>query len=719
MKLMNCAGNLGVSEVENEFWMVAYTGKEMLLDGWDTPVVFDVEQLNFLKASTPILFSHDKTKILGTSTEQKILKAGETVEVKNRKIEGPAVLIRWKPTNSEELTDSVKENLQNGFPYECSLGVRPEKILEIESGESVHINGALFTGPLIVPSPGIIAESSICIFGACTGTSSFKAAKAENREGKEMSETKLPQESKPADGMNAVEKTNFPELESFKKKMEAEQTEALRVSMINTAAGMMTAEHAQIQLDEAKFDTAEAAAKFAVKMGVSADDFQAACRKAVLDKPAGPAIHMTDKTITSDVMECALMNQIRRTVPIPDGKKPSVDQKYKMYGMDAWYSEKVREAADRPELRDLTIHGLLDQIYFSCHGHHYQGNRKSNAFFAEMKETLDTLKIRRAMNATGSGPVNLSYLWREAAQKTVIASFNELPTTWQEWVQITATQDFRPQPKVWFGGDSRLAPLGNDGTIELGTFSDETILVRSDTFAKAYKASRQAMFNDDLGGIVEYWNAIGELVPGTIDEVSNGSLLNNFSVYFNAQKGNLITGADSALSLTSIETAANIFANKVDKYGHSMYVVPNTILCGQPLERTARSIYADANPIISYLTGSGSEIRMNEVKNDFVGRYKPVISGYLSNTNLRQNVFKEYKGKAFPNQSSTLWFMAAIGGARAPFYLACVGGSPIPHIETFEDDPLTLGTGIKVYSDFNFNAGDTSLMIACTGAAAD
>lgn len=729
-KLMQCAGNISPQE-NGEFWMIAYTGRKMNLAGWDFPVVFDLKDIAFQKDSTPILFSHDRRMILGVSTEQYILQTEEVLELHGKTFVGPAVIMRWKPTNSETQTVSILENIRNGFPYEYSLGVKPETVLMIPEGEKFEANGTVFEGPLLVPSPGKILEVSICVFGACAGTQSFKAAQADDQGGFGMTKNvKTPPGNDPADTMNAsqmntpapgenaprtMNAANIPDLENWKKTMEAEQQETLRVSMIRTAAGMMTAGYSPIELDGAKFENAEAAARFAVKTNVSADEFQAACRKAVLDRPVGPAIHIQDKTITSEVMECALMNQVRKSVNIPEEKTPTVDKKYRHYGMEAWYSPKVREAADRPELRDLTLHGILDQIYFECHGHHYQGNRKSNAFFAEMRETIDTMKIRRAMNAAGSGPINLSYLWKEAAQKTVIASFNELPTTWQDWVQITATPDFRPQAKVWFGGDNRLAPLGSDGTIEIGTMFDESLMVRSDTFAKAYKASRQALYNDDLGAIVEYWNGIGELVPATIDEVAYGSLLNNFDKFFTAEKGNLLTGENSALSLESIEHAANLFENMVDRNGQSIYVVPDMILTGQPLRKTATQIYSESNPIISYLIGSGEEIRMHEVKNDFVGRYRPVISGYLSNTNLRQNVYKELKGKPFPNQSSTLWFMACSKASRAPFYLACVGGSPTPHIETFDDDPLTLGTGIKIYSDFNFNAGDTSLMIACTG----
>ena len=122
-KLMQCAGKISPQE-NGEFWMVAYTGRKMDLTGWDAPVVFDLKDIVFYKDSTPILFSHDRSMILGVSTEQYILQAEEVLKVQDKTFVGPAVVMRWKPTNSETQTVSILENIKNGFPYECSLGGR-------------------------------------------------------------------------------------------------------------------------------------------------------------------------------------------------------------------------------------------------------------------------------------------------------------------------------------------------------------------------------------------------------------------------------------------------------------------------------------------------------------------------------------------------------------------------------------------------------------------
>lgn len=724
--------------------MVANTGRKMDLFAWEKPVVFDMNGVSFLKDKTPIFYRHDDESIIGVSTEQLVLQAGESKVLKEGKtIYGPAILVKWKFTNNSELAREIRENLNNGLEYEVSVGARPEVIHELEAGELEVINGFEFTGPLIIADKIKVQESSICVFGACGGTTNFEAEFSADR-GSDMkkfeaflAENGFEAESlkdnqkeilrKQFDAMNVKEvKSDIPDPESFtneldtlKSEMKAEMQESLRVSKIQMLAEMMPANHGPIRIDGASFDEADTAALFAIKSNMNADAFELACKNARLERPAGPAIHRKDNELTSEILECALVKRYQNNFKIPTEARVC-ETNGERYGLEAWYSEKTLEASDRPGLKDISLHGLMNAVYRQAYGMNYEGERRSYNFVNAVAEAREHVRVHRIMNASGPSPIHLGSIWENTAKKMMLASYASVPTTWQNWVKVIEVPDFRSYDIYRLGLDKTLSPLGNNGVIEHGTATAEQLSVKSDTYAKMYSATRQAIFNDDLGAILTMWASLGLTVPATIEELAYLVLLRDLRTNFTAEKGNFLQGAEYALSLQSMDTVQKAFEMRVDEFGKPILATQDRILTGIQLSDLARDLYIEKNPVVPYSIGGNDVIQVAGPNNPHWNKLFPIKSGYLDNTSIKQSIFRTTSGTAMPNQNAALWFTSTDPNnpVGAAFYLPCIGGSPIPHIETFDEDPNLLGISIRVYSDFNVVPGDTRLMTAVLGVDA-
>jgi len=154
-------------EEKNKVQLTLYDGSIVKHWYWGN-LAFDLSTMKMAKKGrNPILFSHDVNQRLAYSTkatfDQKFVLEGMFLE-------------------SSEKAQEVKKEMVEGFPFEASLSFDPDKskIEHIREGESTEVNGHTLKGPGTVISNAVIAEGSICVFGALKNTVS-DAFEIENR----------------------------------------------------------------------------------------------------------------------------------------------------------------------------------------------------------------------------------------------------------------------------------------------------------------------------------------------------------------------------------------------------------------------------------------------------------------------------------------------------------------------------------------------------------
>jgi len=134
----------------NTFSIVGYSGGIIPEHYWWGNLAFDLAGLKFAKKRTPILDSHATDRRVGFATKQDV---AETVTVEGTFLDN-------------DVAQSLRADMQQGFPMEASLYVPPKVVEYVKEGASVQVNGHTLKGPGAVFRQATIKEVSLCVFGA-------------------------------------------------------------------------------------------------------------------------------------------------------------------------------------------------------------------------------------------------------------------------------------------------------------------------------------------------------------------------------------------------------------------------------------------------------------------------------------------------------------------------------------------------------------------------
>lgn len=729
--MMNCLGE--TTQTGEKYFMVANTGTPMRLMFYDLPVIIDLAGAEFASEVLPVIYSHYPDEPLGATQWRRVLAAGETHVVKEQTVKGPAIIAEWKFTNTQEMAAGIKENLDNGFPFQVSVGALPLEMEDVQPGATVDVNGQTFQGPLKVARRSLIKELSVVVFGADRFTSTIKAQEkkgvtnmGKNTQNTNASDTQTQtQTTPPAPPMEAHElltppkdqTQNLPDMQAMQEQMRVLSIETIANSI--AAAGTV----GEIEFENGVFfRSIEAAEKYAKSNpSVTADAFKKAMLEASRKRPVGPVapgIHSTDHEITSAAMECAIIRSVAADANIPLTAKETKDGRDK-YGLEAWYDKKTLEASERPALRNPSLGMIYATLIKQVYGFNEFANTRNEEFWVRASDAYNQARLGHysTMQAAAGSPISLDVVWLNVARKILLASSQGIPTTYQNWCKIINVQDFKPTTLYTVDIDGTLAPIGNNGVMEHGRMGDSTFTVQTRTFGKIYGITRVERINDDINAYLSKFVTIGQTVPKTVEQLAYYVLLKGVNTYFTAGKGNLITGASSAFSMDAVKAVCEKYRDRVGFDKQPIAATPDRVIVGTQLDEIATKLYTYENPVMAYQTGNNNEIRYATMQNEVKGRLRPIVSPYLSNTAIKQTIFKE-ESKTFPHQSQTQYFVNCDPNSSegSAFYIPCLHGNINPHVEAYDFGAGMLGTGVQVYADFNVVPGKTELMTMVTGA---
>lgn len=719
--MIECVGAVQTGN-DDKYYMVANTGSPMRVQSYSSRVIIDMAGVQFAGEKLPVIGYHDAWYQLGVTTRQKVLMAGESEIVKETTVNGPAIVADWRFTNTQEFTAGIKENLDNGFPYQVSVGAQPIEIEKVGNDGTAIVNGREVTGPVLIIRASLIKELSVVVFGADRHTSTVKA----QERGFIMSDIVNSVPENPIEGTaQPTQNPHVPESTPTQNPglCAREIEEQTRILGIGTIAKTVAAQGVvgEIELEGGViFRSIDAAEKYAKANDVSVDAFQKAMIEASRRRPVGPVapgIHARDAEISSEVLECAILKSVAREAHIPLTATTTQDGTEK-YGLEAWYDEKTLNAADAPSLRNPSLGMVYATLIKQVFGYSEYPSVKSDYFWEKANKAYVQAQFGGMIHAAGPSPFSLDSVWLNVARKILLATSQSVPTTYQQWAKVINVQDFKPTTLITVDLDGTLSPVGNDGVLEHGRMADSQFTVQTETFGKIYGITRKERLNDDMNLYLSRFITIGLTVPKTVEQLAYYTLLKGLTEFFTAKKGNLVTGADSAFSQDALQKVIALYDNKVGFDKQPIVATPDRVLVGTSLKLLAERLYKKENPILAYNTGASNEVRYNMMDNEVQGMLRPITSAYINNTSIKQTIYKSEK-ETFPGQSATQYFVSPDPNSPegAAFYVPCLHGNINPHVESFEFQPGMLGTGVQVYADFNVVPGKTELMTRVTGAA--
>lgn len=669
---------------------IAYTGGAMKANYYQ-PVVIDLAGLTAASDVIPFLYQHEPTQIVGHGTaeigKQSIRVSGEVSGV----------------------GDAAKEVVAlagNGFRWQMSVGVMPDKTEQIDAGASAIVNGRTVSGPAIVVRGGQLREVSFVAIGADGRTVGRVAATLSK--GKNMGFNEwLKANGWDAAALTAEQTAILQAAYDAQQAQHSQQTPAAPVvaaaapapaapatpdvdAIVNAAVSRALA----IQQDRA--DAAAVLASFenrieatqlaqirasASASGWNRDRVELECRRAA--RPEAPAIHVQASGIDATALEVSLL------------RAHGTPAKY----IEQTYRPEVLAAADGPQYRRMSLHKLLGMIA-AAGGVHCHAGDKEGLVEAAFRAHQQLLKF------DAFSTVNLAGILGNTANKAMLASYLAVGATWNRIAAVRTHSDFKVNTLYRVDADGAFKKVGASGELKLSSFSETSYTKQLSTYGTIISLTRRDMVNDDMGAFLQIAQQIGRMAAIRIEEAVYVLLLSgiNSTSMFHANNGNYLTGA-GALSITSLASLAQKFNDQVDSQGKPVLIQPRVLLVGSGIKVTAENLFRETTVV-----GSTTADKLAPARNPHAGLYEPVSSPYVNNTRI-----KDQDGVALSGQTSTGFGLFADPAERAALGVAFLNGAQSPTIQSSDVDFAQLGMQFRGFIDFGVGFEDPTAASWSTG----
>lgn len=533
----------------------AYNGGIMSVGYWG-PVVIDLSGLT-ASDSVPILYSHNTynvNDILGQT--DRVVNDGKTVSMSGTVMAG------------SDTAENVKTLAGNGFKFQASVGIKPQKYSFVEKGATADANGKTHKGPFTFIEASTLNEVSVVPMGA-DGSTSAKIA-AEQEKALAASKEKEVTMSDTIKGKPVVASTE-PTAESIRAAAVAEQG---RIAEVNKVAK----DHPEIAAKAIADEWTPEATELAVVKA------QLAAETKRNERPDAPNISgFRGKEVNSNILAAA--------VSLRAGLKDA---------------DKSFDGDTCQKAEDLKIHSFTDLVRAGLAA-------SGKQLDATRHETRDFLQAAFSTR-------DISNVLSNVANKFVNEGFGMVEQTWREVASVRPVVDFKANTGVRLVMTDLLKQLSNGGEIAHGSLSDEARTVQADTKALMIGVSRKDIINDDLGVLSDIPRKLGYASARTFNVDFWAALEAAVAANFTAGNKNTTTGA---LTLTTLATAEALYLALTDPDGNPLGTMASTLLCGTGSYTAAREIYA------STVVTDGSTSKKPS-KNIYENMFKPAFSRYLS-----------------------------------------------------------------------------------------
>jgi phage major head subunit gpT-like protein len=218
------------------------------------------------------------------------------------------------------------------------------------------------------------------------------------------------------------------------------------------------------------------------------------------------------------------------------------------------------------------------------------------------------------------------------------------------------------------------------GEIKHGTLSEQAYHNKADTHALMLGITRQDIINDDLGAITAVPRMLGRGSGLKLNDVFWATFLDH-AAFFTAGNKNLLTGADTALTIDGLTKAETAFLDQVGPDEKPLGVMAGFILAPTGLGVKADTIFK--SPEVRDTSASTKY----PVSNPHQGKYQAKVSAYLKNP-------------TYDGASDKAWYLLADPRDLAVIEVAFLNGQESPTIDTSDADFNTLGIQMRGYHDW-------------------
>jgi hypothetical protein len=629
------------------FEAVIYTGGQLEIANWDSPVVIDLAGLgrgNVLVAN----LDHDPKKRVGN------------FDVEN---DGRTLRARGVASAATPARDEVVNSARAGYIWQASVEVQPDKVQSVPDGDEVQVNGQSLTGPLYITRRGTLKGFAFVSHGADDNTHVSIAARRRQKMGDFQAWAKecgLDTSLMTAAEMAKLRANYHGRTEPI------DEDHAAVAPMIHASADPVQAEQHRLR------------------------QIEAACKGTWHDDAAGRVNELRAQAVGGNLSVDELLSQLREIRmqetlkqfgdPPPrwrgrhDADAQLIEAAFALTGglssVEKLYAPEILDAADKMR-NSVSLQPLI--LSEACrHG-----------YSARPGERITQGNIR-AVLAAAFTPIHASTGWTTTSLTNTLSNVSNkfLRDGWmavdQTALRIAAVrpvQNFKEIKTVSLLGGSLFEQLGKGGEIPHGELGEETYTNKADTYGLMFAITREDIINDDLDALTAVPRRLGRSGMLKLNDLVWRIFLNNGS-FFTSGRGNLIT---DDLDMDGLAVAETAFINQTDPDGNPLGIMP-AILLVPPTKRATALQLMNSQLVV---TGTGGAMPNANV---WQGRFRVESSPYMENA-------------GYTGFSSEAWYLLADPAQMPVIEIAALNGRVEPTVETAEASFNVLGIQMRGWSD--------------------
>ncbi len=513
------ADNGGKTRVRR-FEAIAYNGGPMKLKGWTNPLVVDLTGVSGTDKARPIFLNHDENKIVGHADDITVDTAG--------------IVASGAISGANEHARQVLEAHDAGFPWQASIGARPDKVEMLDRGQSATVNGRRVEGPMNIARKTTLGEISFVPLGADDATSVRIAATS--------------------------------------KRIMTMTTDTTDNDVLNDDPTIKERERAAA--------IAKACAKYAAMPAPKLATIQA---KAI------------DEGWDGNRCELELLRASRPDFPISGRQRgDSPDQGLviaaAMCGtlglpetfLAKHFDQRTMDAASCEDIRGASLHTL---IRATC-----------AAAGRPVPQRIDNDAIRaafeadRAIRASGYSTMSLTNVLANVQNKVLLDTYNAVGTSWQLFCATSSNKDFKTGLRIRLVGSGHFQKVGETGNLKAMSLQDQGYAAQIVTEGAVITTTRQAIINDDQAALTATPKIIGRAAAVALEKAVYTLLLSNPGDFFGTDNANLASGAGSALGVEGLTAAEQLMMKQTDPNGNPCLITPAVLLVPPELSVTANAL---------------------------------------------------------------------------------------------------------------------------------
>lgn len=705
----------------------AYTGAVMRPQGWGTPLIVDLDGVKVPSQHRPALRQHDHQQIVGHTnsitvskdgidiagvfsgqpehvekvtvpakngfqwqlsiganpTRTEFLEAGQTATVNGREVTGPLVISR------------ETELGENSFVPLGADGDTSAVVSASKGGQSMFAKAAL----KLARSQGVAAAMSfsddeIDKMNEDTAKAALKKCmKAEDDDDEKPKEDEKPKaKAKAADDEEKDEekKTEAARTARIQAARKAEADEYRRVSAIKAACQKHGVSRVKLE-DGKEVDLLP----HAIEAGWSANDAELYALRSA--RPGanvgnGPTVYVTNAPILNEaVLEAAVFDALRGSFQLFDkefyqhgdeGRRrvPEREERRITAELNGRYTDQVRQAAHTHFRGRIGLQQLLTTLA-AANGYRGPATFNDPNGWGDVAAHLSG-QIRADGPSTVSTPATLA----NVQNKFLLQGYLFTEQAFLEICAVQPVKDLKPTKSVQLFGDFVFRPLNVSGEMQHGSIGDNPYANQAALEARMVNLPLQYLINDDLGAFGQVPMMLGRgwglrvndlvwtkfLAPGTDEGGSTNFFAATHTITGQSGNSNNNTGAGSTLSSAGLQAAKLLFDRQVDPAGKPLGLDAEILLYPPELD-TAATELMNAQFIIMAGLASTAAASKQPNTNIWKGRFKPVMSRYLSNS-------------ALSGYSTTAHYLLANPAVCPVIQIAALNGQMTPTIQTAGQD---------------------------------